>query len=205
MHVHFQVRQAVTQSRAVLTKIGKPTEAEAHVLASLFPSSSRPPKRTYSQAFDPLADCVASSQKQKKKAARIKPRKILVVLMLEETTVLPRFSKRRALRKAGCIKQLEFMRNMSSQQVKNVIIRGFPEKFSQKENAKITFLRPEPKSHTLTKIERKDLDGEDTFELAGQGSLYIRLEVRHYFVQIQYDSHASNDAYTHSNSTHSPT
>ena len=54
------------------SKLGKPTGADAQVLSSLFP---HPMKRT-SSVFDPMADCVASAAKRKKKAVGVKPRNI---------------------------------------------------------------------------------------------------------------------------------
>lgn len=78
--------------------------------------------------FDPLNECVASAQKRKKKAVRIKPRKVTVVLVHRETTVVPRFGKKRALKQEGNIRQLQFVRTMSPQQVKNAYFRGFSDK-----------------------------------------------------------------------------
>ena len=166
---------ASSKAKSVCSHLGKPSEADARVLSTLFPSVSRPTKRNRSEAFDPLADCVVSAQKQKKKAVRIKPRKVNVVL-IGESSIVPRFSKRRALKKDGSIKQLSFLRSMSSRQVRNTIVRGFSEKITEHEAERIVYLQSDPHTHTLTKIEKQECDGDDVIDLAGQGSLYIRLE-----------------------------
>ena len=164
------------KAKSACSSLGKPSEADARVLSSLFPSTSRPLKRTRSEVFDPLADCVASAQKQKKKAVRMKPRKVTVVLISRKTTVLPRFAKRRALKREGNIRQLQFVRNMSPHQVKNAVFRGFSDKLDQNEAIEITYLQPDSHALTLTKIEKSDFDGGDVIDLAGQGSLYIQFE-----------------------------
>ena len=109
------------------SKLGKPTEADARVLSSLFPTSSHPMKRT-SSVFDPMADCVASAAKRKKKAVRVKPRKVTVVLVSGNTNILPRFGRRKALKREGNIRQLQFLRNMSPSQVRSAILTGFSDK-----------------------------------------------------------------------------
>ena len=42
----------------------------------------------------------------------------------------------------------------------------------------ISFLQPDRRTHTLTKLERYDFDGEDVIDLVGQGSLYVHIKVR---------------------------
>ena len=96
--------------------MGKPSEADARILGSLFPSASQT-KRKFSKAFSPLDDCVVSKQKQQKKATRVKAWKVTVIMIPEQSYM-----------KVGYIKQLEFSRNMSSQEVQNIIIRGFSDK-----------------------------------------------------------------------------
>ena len=63
----LQVHSASSKAKSVCSHLGKPSEADARVLSTLFPSASRPIKRNRSEAFDPLADCVVSAQKQKRR------------------------------------------------------------------------------------------------------------------------------------------
>ena len=127
-------------------------------------------------AFDPLADCVASAAKRKKKAVRIKPRKITVVLV-DGTDRVPRFGKRKALKNEGKIRQLQFTRNMSAEQVKKNIIHGFSDKVDKDNEHFINFLQPDLRTHTLTKLEGSNFDGADVIDIAGQGSLYVHIQV----------------------------
>jgi len=172
-----QIADTAATARSLCTKLGKPSEADARTLSSLFPSTSGA-KRTYSKAFNPLDRCVVSKQKQQKKSTRIKPRKVPVVMIRDqEYDKVPRGHKRRVLLQDGFIKELEFLRNMSSQQVRNTVIRGFSDKVTGK--PVVTFLTADPKLHVLTKVEEQEsgANGADVLSLAGQGSLYIRIAV----------------------------
>ena len=93
--------QAHETAKSVCSNLGKPSAANAHTLSSLFPSQ-QPVKRIRSDVFDPLADCVASAAKRKKKAVRIKPRKVTVVCV-DDTNAVPRFGKIKALKNQGKI------------------------------------------------------------------------------------------------------
>ena len=66
---------------------------------------------------------------------------------------------------------------MSAQEVRNKIIGGFPDKIGKK--SKIAMLMADPKFHVLTKVDEREggADAADVFELAGQGSLYVRITV----------------------------
>ena len=173
----MQVHETSSKAKALCSGLSKPSEADARALATLFPSSC-PVKRTSSDVFDPLASCVASAQKRKKKAVRIKPRKVTVVLLSRGTTVLPRFGRRRALKKEGNIRQLQFVRSMSPEHVRRAIVRGFSDKMGQNENNKIIYMQPDGRTHTLARIDKTNFDGGDVIDLAGQASLYIQVEVR---------------------------
>lgn len=173
----FQFAEVAAKGKSLCKKMGKPCEADAQILGSLFPTSSAP-KRTLLKAFNPLDGCVVSKQKQQKKATRIKPRKVTVVLIPDpEWKKAPRGLKRKDLHKDGFIQQLEFLRNMSSQQVKNTLIRGFSDKAVGK--VTVSYLTADPNLHVLTKVEEREggADGADIIQLAGQGSLYVRFTV----------------------------
>ena len=60
--------------------------------------------------------------------------------------------------------------------MRNVIVREFSETIAQHEAEQIIYLQLDPHTHTLAKIEKQECDGDDIIDLAGQGSLYIRLE-----------------------------
>ena len=66
---------------------------------------------------------------------------------------------------------------MSAQEVRNTIIRGFSDKIGEK--SKIAMLMADPKFHVLTKVDEREggADAADVFELAGQGSLFVRITV----------------------------
>ena len=165
--------QAHETAKSVCSSLGKPSAANARILSSLFPSS-QPVKRIRSEAFDPLADCVASAAKRKKKAVRIKPRKVTVVLV-DDTKSVPRFGKRKVLK--GKIRQLQFLRNMSAEQVQKNIFHGFSDKIDDEKELCINFLQSDARTHTLTKLEGMNFDGGDVIDVAGQGSLYVHFEV----------------------------
>ena len=64
-------------------------------------------------------------KKKKKKAARCKASKVTVVAVKDETKRVPRGKYRTELKRAKRIEKLEFTRNMSGLQVRNVVTRGF--------------------------------------------------------------------------------
>ena len=64
-------------------------------------------------------------QQKKKKAARCKASKVTVVAVKDETKGVPKGKYRTELKREKRIEKLEFTRNMSALQVRNVITRGF--------------------------------------------------------------------------------
>ena len=66
-----------------------------------------------------------SNKKKKKKAARCKANKVTVVAVKDETKGVPKGKYRTELKREKCIEKLEFTRNMSALQVRNVVTRGF--------------------------------------------------------------------------------
>ena len=120
---------AVDKSLLLCNELKKPSEANKRHLAKLFPSSSGPLPHTKPvlTAFDPIAECIASSQQQKKKKAitRERPRKLTCVLFPEMPAIVPKSSSRKRLSKEGRIQKLEFRRTMSCLQTRNVISKGF--------------------------------------------------------------------------------
>jgi len=79
------------KSQDICKRVGKPSEADARVLSKLFPSSSAcERKRPLSTAFDPTKECVALPQQKKKKAARVKPSNVQVVIMHDTDVCVPK-------------------------------------------------------------------------------------------------------------------
>ena len=68
--------------------------------------------------------------------------------------------------------KLQFQRNMSSQEVKNAILRGFSG-FDDVESAR--YLKC-GQDNVMYMNEEQQLDGDRIFELAGQGSIYLTQE-----------------------------
>ena len=152
----------------------KPSEADSKVLRSLFPTSSFSRSVPMKRKFNPLDECVVSKQKQKK-ATRIKPRNVTVVLMTEGDNLIPRGKKRKSMLQNGFIKQCELSHDLSGMEVEK-IVKLFSEKVSKKDSL-VEFSVPDPKSHILKEREDKsnEFNGNDTIEQ--QGSLYIRIKV----------------------------
>ena len=98
-------------------------------------------------------------------------RRCTQIVLVGESSIVPCFSKRRPLKKDGSIKQLSFLCSMSSRQVRNAIVRGFSEKITEHEAEQIVYLQSDPHTHTITKIKKQECNGDDVFDLAGQGSL----------------------------------
>ncbi len=115
----------------VVKKISKPNPAHAACLSKLFPASmvTLPDKGKTKSAyvFDPTDECVNIKWKRQKKGAitRSRPYKLWVV----GSDVFPTVAKagtRRKMKKDGRVKQVEFSRILSKQEVKNVLLRNFP-------------------------------------------------------------------------------
>ena len=90
------------------------------------------------------------------------------MLLQKKERIVPTKSKRASLRKCGRVKKLTFMRNMTSQEVRNTIVTGF----SSFNVQKIQFLSC-GQDNVLVKYENQDLHGDGIIELAGQGSVYL--------------------------------
>ena len=109
-----------------LDRVRKPSTATVRKLAELYPSSKHVPVKRLGEAFDPLQDCVATSAKKAKKAARIKPVFVEFVVLPKSTSrVLPRGKQRQELARNGQVKTLQIKRTMSPLQVRNTIVAGF--------------------------------------------------------------------------------
>ena len=84
----------------------KPSEANAKVLASLFPAlgAKRP-----AQKFDPQDECITATAHKRKKAAtpgKGKAKKLKVVLLKDIPPSIPKGSQRNKLRNDGRIEEV---------------------------------------------------------------------------------------------------
>ena len=120
--IFLQVQPAHVRAKSIISKVKKPTEAEAKALARIFPSSSKP--RAIEKAFDPAAECVVSGQQKKKKAA-IRPKQrtisISVVMMKKYSSIVPKGKERHNLAAEGRILNMKLTRGMSAKEVKDLI------------------------------------------------------------------------------------
>ena len=104
----------------------RPSESHRSALAKLFPASTSGKPNTGSSSLDPTSDLVTRHQKAKKKSTRIKPFRRSVVVLDAYSHTIPSAGTRKQLSDNGRMKKLEFRRNMTHSEVKNVIVRNFP-------------------------------------------------------------------------------
>ena len=153
-------------------KLGKPSEANAAVLATLFPacgSKSNTRKRSFN--FDPSDECVAANAHRRKKAVgKGRPKQLKVVLLEEIPPSIPKGSVRDRLRKAGRIKDVAVLRSTSPDEVKEDIADAFEELGHMKS---LQYLQAH-KDNTLHVALEQELDGVGVIKLAGSGSLYVK-------------------------------
>ncbi len=132
IYINYSVKQSskegtlAKEAQGVSKKLCKPSKVEAHVLKSLFLSSSFGGKRQ-SRPFDPTSVSCASSSQKKKKAANAQGRATNVQVMLLKDCIpnIPRGLYRNELKSEGRVQTIQFKRSMSTLEVKNQIIRGF--------------------------------------------------------------------------------
>ena len=150
----------------MLTKLKTTTAVEAKVLSELFPSSSSVQKRPL-KVFDPTAECVALPQQKKKKAARQKSLSVDVFLLPRFSRNVPKRKDRKALKDAKRNKKISITRQMSTQQVKNTILREFGTDFTHLKN----FTVLECEANNLLKHASFELNGSNIAER--RGTLYL--------------------------------
>ena len=147
--------------------LGKPSEANAKVLSSLFPAcGSKGMKRPLK--FDPTDECVASEQQRRKKAVtpgKGRPKQLQVVILEDIPPTIPKGIARDHLRKENRIKNLHFYRSMSVYETMNIITEAF-------KDINLKFLQAY-KSNCLREADEQALDGAGVIKLAGCGSLYL--------------------------------
>ena len=96
-----------------------PSNSEAAVLASLFPTRKRP-------SFDPNAECIVTPNQKKKLATKKeKAASVRVVRPKNFTKALPKGKRRRVLSSQGRMKTVKLVCSMTALQVKNIILRAY--------------------------------------------------------------------------------
>ena len=154
---------------SILSRVKKPSEAEAASLSKCFPSGSGGDKR----AFNPNAECVVKGKQVKKKKTiptKSKPSTVEVVLLQNYQEDVPKGAARNKLKKCGRVQQVKLTRVMAVADVERVIKRAF------KHVALKQFmpLEVDTTGHYLSRSE-EDLDGQQAINR--RGALYI-CEVR---------------------------
>lgn len=123
---HPQVQPAHVRAESIISKVKKPTEAEAKALAKLFPSSAKP--KVVAKAFDPAVECVVQGNRRRKKAA-IKPKQrtvsVSVVIMKKYSSTLPKGKERHNLESEGRILNMKVTRGMSAKEIRDKISKAF--------------------------------------------------------------------------------
>ena len=153
-------------------KMGKPSEVNAKVIAQLFPGYKGTGVK---RKFDPNDDCVVAEQHRQKKAALKgkgkagRPKSVDVMIVEGNANSIPRGGKKEQLKTNGKFKTLDFFRYMTSKEVNEKLSEAFPGK-------KFVFLKPTGRN-SLSKADNQSLDGNEIFDLAKSGSLYLRTAV----------------------------
>ena len=166
-----------------MSRVKKPTHAEAETLAKLFPSSSSTSKRSI-PIFDPSAESVVVQRKRQKKAITRKHfTNVTVVMMTKYSPYLPKKDARKELICNGRAQSLPFSRNMSKAEVMNQIMRAFKVEH-------YTVLEPDSTAHYLLESGEQSINGE--MVINRKGWLYLcegKNLVSSYFVQSKNTLH----------------
>ena len=159
--------KASAMATVAAKKLGKPSQANAKVLASLFPGYSAGSKRK----FDPNSESVVAEQHRQKNAAfkrKGRGKQVHVMIVEEKTLNIPKGFKKNRLKKNGRAKTLEFFRYMDTTEVKDALTKAFPRVLTQ-----FRFLKP-TRYNVLAEADNQAMDGNDIFEVAKGGSLYLK-------------------------------
>lgn len=146
------------RAESILSRVKKPSEAEAAALSKCFPSGERKP-------FDPSQ----SSQKKKKGAsapAKSKACTVDVVMLKNFKQDVPKGLERKNLKKKGRIQSVKLTRAMGEEEVERVIKRAF----KPLHLTNLVFLEVDPTGHYLTKAS-SSVDGQQA--ISRRGALYI--------------------------------
>ena len=150
---------------SIISRVKKPTQAEAKVLSTYFPSTNAARKRDIAR-FDPAAESIVLPLQKKKKAAtkRERPSNIITIMMKEYSPSIPKGKVRQKLASQGRILSVRFSRSMSAQEVSNQLIRTF-------KVASFVVLDCDSTGHSLVRCADQLLDGEKAVDR--KGALYL--------------------------------
>ena len=157
--------KATDKAKSACIQLGKPSDANAKILANLFPSCSSKKRK-----FDPTEDCVVAEQHRQKKAASKGRSKLLTVVVLNTMpSCIPKGATREHLRKTGRVKEIPFQRYLDEKEVKDLLKANF----SDLAPINFQYLQPH-KNNGLTVAKDQELDGIGIINLAKSGSLYVK-------------------------------
>ena len=165
----YLMQPSTQRAESVIARVKRPSNSEAAVLASLFPTRKRP-------SFDPNAECIVTPNQKKKKLAtkkREKAASVRVVMLKNFTKALPKGKRRRVLSSQGRMKTVKLVRSMTALQVKNIILRAY-------EDLKLTtfvVLDTTESGHHLIKADDQDMNGESAIRRRGCLHLCEKFEV----------------------------
>ena len=107
-----------------MKKVSKPSGACAEKLSRMFPATKSPPLKR-PESFDPLEECLALPAQKKKKASRVKPIMVKVIVLPNRESIVPKGKKRQKLLEEKRIESIEMKRTMSPSEVESKIRRTF--------------------------------------------------------------------------------
>ncbi len=165
------MKNDTSKARQYCEELGHVGEKSARVLKKFFPAYSQSPgPSTGKRRFDPTGECVASSQHKKKKAGitRAKPKEFSIVLLPRHTVYVPKGYQRSKLSKKGRVVKVSLRRNMSEVEVDDSVTKAF----SSFDLEKYVYLKC-GQDNRLKVLQEGGLSGNQLFDLAGQGSIYI--------------------------------
>ena len=98
------------KAKDICRRLGKPSEANAKVLANLFPACASSTKNK-KRKFDPTDDCIVAGQHRRKKSAsqsKGRSKQITVVLLSNIPSSIPKGAAREELKKKGKVREVAF-------------------------------------------------------------------------------------------------
>ena len=101
----------IDRAKDICKKLCKPSQANAKVLANLFPACASSSKK---RKFDPTDECVVADRHRRKKSTSSKGRskQVTVVLLKDIPSSLPKGAAREQLKKKGLVKEIAFQRHL---------------------------------------------------------------------------------------------
>ena len=168
---------AAKTASSILSRVKKPTEAEARAISQYFSTPNREKKRP----FDPLADSVVEPQKKKKKRAipthvkkaavpvkRGKPTNMKVFMLDKNQRKVPKGEDRKRLERRDQVQTVKIYRGMNSDELKEAILNTF------KWLRSYTILACQSGGTSLVVNDNQHLSGEEMVKR--RGPLYLAIE-----------------------------